>query len=601
MTRTTTAAPASTGDLSAVYRRRLARKMLAEFCHERLVHPIRVSGDTTDATYLLLADDRRTEYLFRAQVLPLEHWVIDESSMRRVADDGADATVDPVALLLDVHETIGLPAEAVPGYLEELVNTLGVGADRPDHLRITASDLVDADFQTVEATMTEGHPCIVANAGRVGFSTDDLDRYAPDRAPTVRLVWVAARRDRCEAAHLPGVDVDRLVADELGPDTVDRFIATLRRRGLDPDDYRFLPAHPWQWTEKIGRVLAPDLAESGLVFLGEGPDEHRPQQSIRTLFDISRPERPYVKVALSITNMGFTRGMSADYMRTTPAINAWVRERVGDDPYLRSIGFRLLYEVAAVGYRSPVYESVTAVGSEYRKLLSALWRESPVPLVEPGQQLATMAALLHVDHRGSSFVAALIERSGLSAQEWVLRYLRIYLHPITYLLYRHDLTFSPHGENLILVLQDGAPAGAFLKDIGEEVTCVGEVPDLPELCSRVAVPASDEIAALGVLSDVFDDFLRPLSGVLHESGVVDGHVFWDLVAQSLREFGDDHPDLADVLRRRDLHVADFGAIHLNRLQMTNARRMVDLGDSYASLLADDHRLANPLADPRRAP
>ena len=88
---------------------------------------------------------------------------------------------------------------------------------------------------------------------------------------------------------------------------------------------------------------------------------------------------------------------------------------------------------------------------------------------------------------------------------------------------------------------------------------------------------------------------------VYESGVVDGHVFWDLVAQSLREFGDDHPDLADVLRRRDLHVADFGAIHLNRLQMTNARRMVDLGDSYASLLDDDHRLANPLADPRRAP
>ncbi len=597
MTRTTPVAP-PVDDLPGVYRRRLARKMLAEFCHERLLHPIRMSGDGTGATYLVLSDDHRAEYLFRAEVLPLEHWVIDESSMRRLAG-GADAPVDPVTLLLDVHETIGLPTDAVPGYLEELVNTLGVGADRPDRLRINASDLVDAGFQTVEATMTEGHPCIVANAGRVGFSSDDLDRYAPDRAPTTRLVWVAARRDRCEAAELPGVDLDRLVAEELGPDTLTRFTGALRHRGLDPDEFRLLPVHPWQWTEKVSRILAPDLAESALVFLGDGPDEHRPQQSIRTLFNVTRPERPYAKVALSITNMGFTRGMSADYMRTTPQVNAWVRERVEHDPYLQSVGFRLLYEIAAVGYRSPVYESVTAVGSEYRKLLSALWRQSPPP-GEPGRQLATMAALLHVDHRGASFAAALVDRSGLSPREWVLRCLRIYLHPITYLLYRHDLKFSPHGENLILRLENGIPVGAFLKDIGEEVTCVGDASDLPAACARVAVPTSDEIATLGVLSDVFDDFLRPLSGVLHEAGVLDGHVFWDLVAQSVRDFTAEHPDLADVLRRRDLHTPDFGAIHLNRLQMGNARRMVDLGDSYASLLDSDHRLANPLADPRRA-
>lgn len=585
-------------DLPGVYRRRLARKILSEFCHERLLHPIRVSGDGVGVTYLVIADDRRAEYLFRAEVLPLEHWVIDETSMRRLVD-GEDGPVDPVRLLLDVHETIGLPADAVPGYLEELVNTLGLGADRPDRLRITASDLVDADFQTVEATMTEGHPCIVANAGRVGFSSDDLDRYAPERAPTTRLVWVAARRDRCEASELPGVDVDHLVAEELGPDTMARFTGALRRRGLDPGDFRLLPVHPWQWTEKVSRILAPDLAESALVFLGTGPDQHRPQQSVRTLFNVSRPERPYVKVALSITNMGFTRGMSADYMRTTPQVNAWVRDRVDDDPYLRSVGFRLLYEIAAVGYRSPVYESVTAVGSEYRKLLSALWRESPPP-DEPGRQPMTMAALLHVDHRGASFAAELVARSRLPARQWLLRYLRIYLHPITYLLYRHDLTFSPHGENLILRLEDGIPVGAFLKDIGEEVTCVGAASDLPAECGRVAVPTTDEIAALGVLSDVFDDFLRPLSGVLHEAGVVDGHTFWDIVAQSIREFTAEHPDLADVLRRRDLHTPDFGAIHLNRLQMGNARRMVDLGDSYSSLLDADHRLANPLADPRRA-
>ncbi|MGZ8178380.1 IucA/IucC family protein [Williamsia sp. SKLECPSW1] len=586
-------------DHHSTYGRRLARKMLAEFCHERLVHPIRVSGESAGATYLVLSDDRRVEYLFRAEVLPLEHWVIDERSMQRVVD-GTRRHVDPVQLILDVHETIGLPGDAVPPYLEELVSTLGVGADRPERRWLTAAELAVADFQTVESAMTEGHPCIVANAGRIGFSTDDLARYAPDRGPTCHLTWVAARRDRCEVATLPEVDLDRLVAGELGEETVGRFTDILLRAGLDPSDYLFLPVHPWQWTEKISRVLAPDLADAGLVLLGEAPDRHRPQQSIRTMFNATRPHRPYVKLALSITNMGFTRGMSADYMRTTPLINEWVRGRVDDDPYLRSIGFRLLYEVAAAGYRSPVFDGITEVGSEYRKLLAALWRDSPTALIGDGEQLATMAALLHVDHRGTPLVAAYVDRSGLSADEWVRRYLRVYLHPITYLLHRHDLKFSPHGENLILVLDRGVPVRAILKDIGEEVTVVGDAAGLPDSCARAAVPTTDEIAALGVLSDVMDDFLRPLSGVLHESGLVEGERFWDLVAESVREFASEHAELAEPLRRRDLFVPEFGAIHLNRLQMGNARRMVDLGDSYAALLDGDHRLANPLADPRRA-
>ena len=584
-------APAEATSHRQTYHVRIARKILAEFSHERALTPVA----TGPGSYVVASADGRTEYHFRAEILSLENWAVDESSLRRVRD-GEELPVDAIALVIDLAPMLGIGPQALPEYLEEFINTLALSADRPDELRISAADLARADFQTIEKTMTEGHPCIVANAGRLGFSADDVVHYAPEVGNPFRLVWVAARREDCDVATVGDVDYDAMLVDELGSGTLADFDAVLRESGCDPDDYRYLPVHPWQWVEKVEKLYSADIADRRIVWVGESPDVYQAQQSIRTVFNATTPTRNYVKVALSIVNMGFTRGMSADYMRTTPLINNWVRGLVADDPYLSAIGFEMIYEVAAVGYRSPTFTPITQPGSEYRKILSALWRQSPIPLIGAGEQLSTMAALLHLDHHGDPLVGAFIERSGIPAAEWVRRYLRTYLHPITYLLYRYELKFSPHGENLILVLDNGVPLRAILKDIGEEVSVFGEPEGLPENCSRVLTTEPDEIRNLGVLSDVFDDFLRPLAAILHTHRIVSDDEFWGLVAESLREFVAAHPDLDEQFAKWDLFAPEFGAVHMNGLQLRNNKRMVDIEDSYASLIDAGHRLVNPVAD-----
>lgn len=574
------------------YHTRIAKKILAEFSHERALAPV-ASGDG----YVVSSADGRTDYYFRADRLALDSWAIDESTLRRVRD-GAELPVDAVAMIVDLAPFLGIGPQALPEYLEEFINTLAISADRPDERRIPATDLAHADFQTIEATMTEGHPCIVANAGRLGFSADDIERYAPEVGNHFRLVWLAVRREDCDVATVSDVDYDALLLDELGPETLSDFGDALREVGCDPADYRYLPVHPWQWVEKVRKLYSADIADQRIVEVGTSPDLYQAQQSIRTVFNATTPTRNYVKVALSIVNMGFTRGMSADYMRTTPLINNWVRGLVADDQYLAAIGFEMIFEVAAIGYRSPTFTPITQPGSEYRKILSALWRQSPVPLAAADEQLSTMAALLHVDHLGEPLVGAFIDRSGVPATEWIRRYLRTYLHPIAYLLYRYELKFSPHGENLILVLAEGIPVRAILKDIGEEVSVFGEADGLPESCARVRTTGPDEIRNLGVLSDVFDDFLRPLAEILHTHGIIGDDEFWSLVAESLREFVAAHPDLEDRFARWDLFAPEFGAVHMNGLQLRNNKRMVDIEDSYASLIDAGHRLVNPIAPPR---
>ncbi len=100
------------------------------------------------------------------------------------------------------------------------------------------------------------------------------------------------------------------------------------------------------------------------------------QQSIRTFFNLSQPKRCYVKTALSILNMGFMRGLSPYYMSRTPEINAFVAELIDSDPLFAKQRFVLLREIAAIGYHHRYYEQALEKDTPYKKMLSALWRES---------------------------------------------------------------------------------------------------------------------------------------------------------------------------------------------------------------------------------
>ncbi|MGN9809226.1 IucA/IucC family protein [Micromonospora sp. BQ11] len=569
--------------------RLLVRKALAEFAHERLIAPEHTGG----GWWRLCGDDGAVEYRFAARVLALDHWQIDADTITRHSGD-RDLPLDAVDLCLELRGALGLTDTVLPVYLEEISATLAGTAYKLAAPSIGAAELAEADFQTIETRMTEGHPCFVANNGRIGFGVDDHHRYAPESAAGVRLVWLAAHRDHATFTCAADLDYDTLVAAELDGDTRTRFAATLTGLGLDPADYLLLPVHPWQWENKLAVTFAGEVARRRLVHLGEGPDTYLAQQSIRTFFNATRPDRHYVKTALSVLNMGFMRGLSAAYMEATPAINDWLADLVDNDPVLKGTGLSIIRERAAIGYRHRQYEAATDRYSPYRKMLAALWRESPVPGLEPGRRLATMASLLHTDHDGRSLAAALIARSGRTPAQWLRRYLDAYLVPLLHALYAHDLAFMPHGENVILVLHDATVERVIFKDIAEEIVVMDPDADLPERVRRIAVAVPDDEKILCIFTDVVDCFLRHLAAVLVGEDVCDEDTVWRTVAECAADYADRVPHLAGRLARHDLFAPEFALSCLNRLQLRDNRQMVDLADPSAALQFAG-TLVNPIA------
>ncbi|MGV9598111.1 IucA/IucC family protein [Streptosporangium sandarakinum] len=575
--------------------RLLVRKALAEFAHERLLTPV-PDGDG----FSVRGDDGAVEYRFTARMYALDHWEIDADSITRHRA-GAELPLDALDLCLDMRGALGLRDEILPVYLEEITATLAGSAWKLGHRTRCARELATADFQAIESGMTEGHPGFVANNGRIGFGVDDYHRYAPEVAAPVRLVWLAAHRDHATFTCSADTDYDRHVLGELGADTVAAFAATLVDLGLDSADYLLLPAHPWQWWNKLSVTFAGELATRRLVFLGRGPDEYVAQQSIRTFFNVSDPARHYVKTAVSVLNMGFMRGLSAAYMRATPAINDWLAELIAGDEVFRASGLTILRERAAIGYRHRRFEAATDRYSPYRKMLAALWRESPVPALRPGERLATMASLLHVDQQGHSLAAALIERSGLPPRVWLRRYLDAYLTPLLHAFYAYDLAFMPHGENVILVLADDAVNRVIFKDIAEEIVVMDAEAPLPESVERIRADVPEDMRLLSIFTDVFDGFLRYLNVIFAERELLTQEEFWGTVAECALAYQGRATHLADRFARYDLFAAEFALSCLNRLQLRDNQQMVDLADPSAALQLVG-TLRNPIAAfaPRRA-
>ncbi|MFF6009008.1 GNAT family N-acetyltransferase [Rahnella sp. R3(2024)] len=571
----------------------LLRKCLSELTHERLLAPEALQSDGVWTAYRLAVPASEVEYRFRARQLPLNDWMIDLDSIQRL-DNFTAQPLDALKFIIEFAEQIGISQAMLPTYMEEISSTLYSSAYKLANNHTTARQLTEADFQTVETSMTEGHPSFIANNGRIGFDAGDYVRYAPEAANPLKLVWVAVHHDKAHFASTENLPYEKLIAEELGDAQICAFTQKLVDIGVDPKNYYFMPVHPWQWQNKLLTVFAPDIARQFLIFLGEGEDQYLAQQSIRTFFNASQPRHRYVKTALSILNMGFMRGLSPYYMATTPGINEWLAELVENDTYLQSTGFKILQEVASLGYHNHYFEEAIKGDSAYKKMFAALWRENPVAQLQPNQRLMTMAALLHTDKHGDALIVEMIKSSGLGTSDWLKRYMHAYLSPLLHCFYQYDLVFMPHGENLILRFENNIPVNAFMKDIAEEIAVMNPHASLPEKAKRLAVDVPEELKILSIFTDVFAGVFRFIARILEEHGDYPAGQFWQVVAEVVRDYQIQYPELAEKFARYDMFGPEFTHSCLNRLQLANNQQMINLSDP-AQNLKFAGTLENPIA------
>ncbi|MCG3039700.1 IucA/IucC family siderophore biosynthesis protein [Streptomyces sp. S1A] len=562
--------------------RRLLTRAVEEFAYEELLVPEPDPAASPDAYRLDLGGG--VCWTFRAARGSFGTWRLVPGTLRRrpapggVTGEEEGEEAGPERLLLDARSVLGWDGPTTAEVLRELTATRRAEAHVISR-DLPAAELADLDHLELESHQ-DGHPCMLLNKGRLGFSASDAAAYAPEAAGEVRLRWAAVHTTLASYSGYPGapgLDADALLEQELDAAVRERFTAVLAEACAQgphsPGDFVWLPVHPFHWDEAVATLFAPYLADGRIVPLGEGPDRYRPLQSIRTLANLDHPGRRNVKVPLLIRNTLVWRGLATEPTEAAPDVSAWLHAIRDGDPYLRDeLRFHPLGEVASVAVRHPLYESVTDAPYRYHELLGAVWREPVTALLREGERARTMAALLKTGSDGRALVAELVERSGLPPRAWLARFLAALLPGLLHCLYRHGIAFCPHGENTVL-LHDAreVPVGIALKDFAEDVNLLpGRRPEyagLPQRADAVLLRWPAHELAHSLLSAVFAGHFRFLAPLVEEHLGVPEADFWSLVRAEVGRYHARFPELADRFEEFDLLAPSFDRVALNREQL----------------------------------
>ncbi len=543
---------------------RLIEMAIAEFLYEEIIQVTHLR----DHSYKLLLDDQ--SYTFKAQNYLLGHWQIEEGSVREL---GAVEDI-PAWNLHTFIRAFSNQTEVKPftkAYLiKEMNNTWLAEAHLFDESRLSSAAVLTASHHEIEG-MLRGHPWLIMSKGRMGFGYDDYLSAAPELSPTVKVLWLAVHRDLAEFRSTKEWQAGTLYQHELSAEQLTNFEQQLHDRGCSCRDYFLIPVHAWQWHQWLMPTYANEIVDQYIIELGIGDDDYVPMQSIRTLCNISQPERHYVKLPVSIFNTAVYRGLPSKRNIAAPAVTAWLKQIQSQDPDLKQSGVAFLGEVATLTIHQPCFDEIEGAPYQFKELFGCLWRESIDPVIGTGEQALSQAALLHRDINGQSILAVLIQASGLSPLQWLKRFAEVSVTPLLICLYKYGLAFSPHGENTMLIHANGVPQKMVLKDFIDDVNLVDE--DFPELAGlpiegQILLRHPAQELSHFIFTGLFMVHYRYICNVFLQDYPEHSEVeFWQTISSVIDAFHQSHPELAERIEKFAMFRAEFEKICLNRVRL----------------------------------
>ncbi|MBM7553691.1 IucA/IucC family protein [Thalassobacillus pellis] len=549
----------------------LIAKMLAEYMYEDMIKP-QITKENGLLTCRLSVSEKKA-YLYQAKERYFDSYTVLEDSIRIEESRQTKEAESAVELLTDIQSVIGMTAETTGHLIKEINNTLLADAHLLHKENQTSDELVQMDYAELEGYMT-GHPWITYNKGRIGFGYDDYLTYAPESHQEVKLSWIAVHCDRSTFHSIDNENYRKLLEHELESADKSRFDEKLLACHVDPDDYYYMPVHPWQWKNVLVQQFAEDLAMGQIIPLGDGEDVYLPQQSIRTFVNRTNKRKHHVKLPMSILNTLVYRGLPAERTVIAPKITSFIKDIYENDPFLKEECQVILPgEIASINVDHPHYPNVENVPYQYLEMLGAIWRESIYSYLDEDEQAVTLAALLHRDKDGKAFIQSLIEQSDLTSEEWMEKFFHVIMRPLLHYIYRYGVVFSPHGQNVILVLKDKKPHRLAVKDFVDDVNISDqpfeELSGLSDDLKKVLRSEPPEGLTQFIFTGLFICHLRYLAGMMEDDGLLTEHVFWEQLAESIHNYQERFPELKERYKLFDFFKPSFTKLCLNRNRMVN--------------------------------
>lgn len=551
----------------------LLAKMMSEYMYEGMITPEVAEVENGWLTCRLTINESKT-YVFGAKRRLFDSFYVDPESIFIHQGESTIEATSAIDFLLDIQLIIGMSSETAGHLIKELNQTLLADLHLLSNY-VSSDDLIDLDYALLEGYMT-GHPWITYNKGRIGFGYDDYLSYAPEQQNELSLSWIAVHKDSSSFQSVEETSYEHLIKEVLSEEDLLRFSDMITKQNVNESDYYLMPIHEWQWKNTIIQNFPGEIAKKVIIPLGESSDRYLPQQSVRTFVNMTYKEKYHVKLPMSILNTLVYRGLPAERTLIAPTITRFIKGIYERDDFLKNECRVILPgEIASLNVDQQHYLKLRNAPYQYLEMLGVIYRESIYTYLEEGEQAITLASLHYEDHDGKPFVKSLIEKSGLTTDEWITSFMDVTLKPLLHYLYRYGVVFSPHGQNTILVLKDYKPHRLAVKDFVDDVNISDqpfeELSTLTDDLKKVLRSEPPEGLTQFIFTGLFICHLRYMSSVLERSDLMDEEAFWSKLADSIQAYQNRFPELSD---RFDLF--DFFKPELTKLTL-NRNRMVDYG------------------------
>ncbi|WP_025028637.1 IucA/IucC family protein [Caldalkalibacillus mannanilyticus] len=514
--------------------------------------------------------------------------------MMRVAQEGFSEAESFALFFYEVGKNLGINQEKQHTFIQELEQTLLKDTLAQYKRRQQKAQLLGTSYDDLEGNVMDAHPYHPSYKSRIGFTLMDNERYGPESKNRLKPIWLALHQDVARVAVMEGESYSSFLRSELGEKVVRHYDTVVRSHGCDPQSYFYLPVHPWQWENYIIPHGVDQIRKKHLIYLGVSEEDYSAQQSIRTLANVTHPQKAYLKTALHIVNTSSVRHLHPYSIASAPVISAWLEQMVQGDVYLREEArLVLLKEYAGVCY-DPPSECVVAPQALYGAI-GCIWRESIHPYLEPGEEAIPFNALYSRELDGNPLIHSWVQKHGL--EQWVRHLVRTCIWPVVHLLVAHGVALESHAQNMIFIHREGKPERVALKDFHEGVEYYTgflkepqACPDFSEIHDRYKQGALNDFFEMEnidlvremTLDALFSMNLGELSFLLADFYRYEEDLFWSLVAESLQEYAEAFPQLKARFQEINLFVPSC------RLEQLTKRRL------YTDEGLHLHEVPNPL-------
>jgi siderophore synthetase component len=418
------------------------------------------------------------------------------------------------------------------------------------------------DYTQLESAIDEGHPYHPCFKARTGFSVQDHQNYGPEAANTFQLHWLAVKREYLKQ-NLSELDEQSFWQQELDEQTRELLEQRLIEAGGNEQTYSLLPMHPWQWNN-LQAQLVTALDDKHLLNLGIAGDSYQASISVRTLLNVSQPNKANVKLPLNMINTSSLRTLESHSICTAPVLSQWLTQLISSDNYLQQ-HLEILPEYAGIRLTSQAHESNHAWLHALDGQLGVIFRQS-LMITNNAQQVIPFVALALVENDGLPFIDPWIKQYG--CQAWLDKLIDTAILPIWHLLVHHGIALEAHAQNLILSHQQGWPTKIILRDFHESLEYVPSylsnkqlTPDFLALEHVYNNAAPDQyywmenVEALRELlvDTLFVYNLTDLATLLEDHYQFDESTFWEQVYQGFNRYqANNHSSLARI-EEMDIH------------------------------------------------